>query len=171
MCFLSLYSVPVIDGGRSTLISTGVCHVFSKHPWKRLVLMRVKASSGSGNLRLAVWLVRRSGSSTCPAGASGSVSIPWGWLTKQQKCVSQLCCLEVQIRLLSRLGSGSPSRKREALGPLMRNLIPFGLNMWSPMNNPVWGDCQPSGTVDLTSRSGSLRGIPIPDSHSGSPAS
>lgn len=114
MCFLSLYSVPVIDGGRSTLISTGVWHVFSKHQWKRLVLMRVKASSSSGNLCLAVWLVRRSGSSTCPAGCLGSVSIPWGWLTKQQKFVSQLCCLEVQIRLLSGLGSESPGRKREA---------------------------------------------------------
>lgn len=69
-------------------------------------------------------------------------------------------------------GLGRPAeRGKQALGPLMRNLIPFGLNMWSPVSNPVWGDCQPSGTVDLTSRSGSLRGIPIPDSHSGSPAS
>lgn len=71
-------------------------------------------------------------------------------------------------------------RGKQALGPLI--LIPFGLNInvshrlmclntRSPMNNPVWGSCQPSGTVDLANRSGSLRGIPIPDSHSDCPAS
>lgn len=55
----------------------------------------------------------------------GSVSVPWGWLTKQQKFVSQLCCLEVQIRLLSGLGAGSPGRKREA-------------SSWASSPHPFW---------------------------------
>lgn len=113
MCFISLYSVPVIDGGPGLspvesgmyfLSASGKC-LFSGE-WKQAPVMGIQPPGWIGE---EVWIQAHFHSECL-----GSVSVPWGcwntmvhsgWFIKLQKSVPRCCGLEVPDQGASRTES------------------------------------------------------------------